>query len=237
MRIQSLNTINYNQARKQNDSQPVKEENNNLSFKGGMWDAVGKFYGENYAEKMLNQKWLHSVSHKLAGASNKMTQHMATTGSLLTSSVYFYQTVTNKKLDADKRNTLGINQVGCFIVPTVCAYGVDHLLKDFNKKMEYRYSGLMRQKMASGALSQQECEKLSKSLGSKLKLFGALMGLVTFTTIYRYATPVIITPIANWVGEHFNKKRKEKAQIVEMNPSNNKNGIKETDNKEIKQSA
>ena len=237
MRIQSLNTINYNQARKQNDSQPVKEENNNLSFKGGMWDAIGKFYGENYAEKMLNQKWLHSVSHKLAGASNKMTQHMATTGSLLTSSVYFYQTVTNKKLDADKRNTLGINQVGCFIVPTVCAYGVDHLLKDFNKKMEYRYSGLMRQKMASGALSQQECEKLSKSLGSKLKLFGALMGLVTFTTIYRYATPVIITPIANWVGEHFNKKRKEKAQIVEMNPSNNKNGIKETDNKEIKQSA
>ena len=186
---------------------------------------------------MLNQKWLHSVSHKLAGASNKMTQHMATTGSLLTSSVYFYQTVTNKKLDADKRNTLGINQVGCFIVPTACAYGVDHLLKDFNKKMEYRYSGLMRQKMASGALSQQECEKLSKSLGSKLKLFGALMGLVTFTTIYRYATPVIITPIANWVGEHFNKKRKEKAQIVEMNPSNNKNGIKETDNKEIKQSA
>lgn len=237
MRIQSLNTINYNQARKQNDSQPVKEENNNLSFKGGMWDAVGKFYGENYAEKMLNQKWLHSVSHKLAGASNQMTQHMATTGSLLTSSVYFYQTVTNKKLDADKRNTLGINQVGCFIVPTVCAYGVDHLLKDFNKKMEYRYSGLMRKKMASGALSQQECEKLSTSLGPKLKLFGALMGLVTFTTIYRYATPVIITPIANWVGEHFNKKRNEKAQIVEMNPSNNKNGIKETDNKEIKQSA
>ena len=139
MRIQSLNTINYNQARKQNDSQPVKEENNNLSFKGGMWDAVGKFYGENYAEKMLNQKWLHSVSHKLAGASNQMTQHMATTGSLLTSSVYFYQTVTNKKLDADKRNTLGINQVGCFIVPTACAYGVDHLLKDFNKKMEYRF--------------------------------------------------------------------------------------------------
>ena len=74
MRIQSLNTINYNQARKQNDSQPVKEENNNLSFKGGMWDAIGKFYGANYAEKMLNQKWLHSVSHKLAGASNLMTQ-------------------------------------------------------------------------------------------------------------------------------------------------------------------
>lgn len=236
MRIQSLNTINYNQARKQNDSQPVKEENNNLSFKGGMWDAVGKFYGENYAEKMLNQKWLHSVSHKLAGASNKMTQHMATTGSLLTSSVYFYQTVTNKKLDADKRNTLGINQVGCFIVPTVCAYGVDHLLKDFNKKMEYRYSGLMRQKMASGALSQQECEKLSKSLGSKLKLFGALMGLVTFTTIYRYATPVVITPIANKIGEHFNKKRKEKAQGISLNQNNTQN-VKENENKEIKQSA
>ena len=101
MKIQSLNNVNYNQVRKQNDSQLVNGENN-TSFKGGFGDAVGKFYGEKYAEKMLNQKWLHSVSHKLAGASNQMTQHMATTGSLLTSSVYFYQTVTNKKLDADK---------------------------------------------------------------------------------------------------------------------------------------
>ena len=236
MRIQSLNTINYNQVRKQNDSQSVNEENNNPSFKGGFGDAVGKFYGENYAGKLLNQKWIHSVSHKLAGASNQMTQHMATTGSLLTSSVYFYQTVTNKKLDADKRNTLGINQVGCFIVPTVCAYGVDHLLRNFNKNMEYRYSGLMRQKMVSGALSQQECEKLTKSLGTKLKCFGALMGLATFTTIYRYATPVIITPIANKIGEHFNKKRKEKAQEVSLNQNNTQN-VKENENKEVKQSA
>ncbi len=237
MRIQSLNTINYNQARKQNDSQPVKEEeNNNPSFKGGFGDAVGKFYGEKYAEKMLNQKWLHSVSHKLAGASNQMTQHMATTGSLLTSSVYFYQTVTNKKLDADKRNTLGINQVGCFIVPTICAYGVDHVLRNFNKNMEYRYSGLMRKAMADGNLSPEKCANAIKSLGPKLKCFGALMGLATFTVIYRYATPVVITPIANKIGEHFNKKRKEKAQEVSLNQNNTQN-VKENENKEIKQSA
>mgnify|MGYP006906521263 FL=1 len=236
MRIQSLNTINYNQARKQNDSQPVKEENNNPSFKGGFGDAVGKFYGEKYAEKMLNQKWLHSVSHKLAGASNQMTQHMATTGSLLTSSVYFYQTVTNKKLDADKRNTLGINQVGCFIVPTICAYGVDHVLRNFNKNMEYRYSGLMRKAMADGNLSPEKCANAIKSLGPKLKCFGALMGLATFTVIYRYATPVVITPIANKIGEHFNKKRKENAQEISLNQNNTQN-VKENENKEVKQSA
>ncbi len=185
---------------------------------------------------MLNQKWLHSVSHKLAGASNQMTQHMATTGSLLTSSVYFYQTVTNKKLDADKRNTLGINQVGCFIVPTICAYGVDHVLRNFNKNMEYRYSGLMRKAMADGNLSPEKCANAIKSLGPKLKCFGALMGLATFTVIYRYATPVVITPIANKIGEHFNKKRKEKAQEISLNQNNTQN-VKENENKEVKQSA
>ena len=195
---------------------------NNVNFRAKFWDQVGKFYGEKYADKIMDKRWIQNLAKHLAGVSEQMTQHMATVGSLLTSSVYFYQTITNKKLESDKRTTLGINQIGCFIIPTLCAYGVDYKLKNFNKKMEYLYSGLKRQQMALGKISPEKSEKLIKTLGPKLKSFGALMGLFTFTFIYRFATPVAITPVANWGGEKYLnwKKSKKQGQNVQQNSNN-----------------
>lgn len=219
MNINALNNTQY-QNRYYNktnlrtaEPQTVQTTSSEVSFKGGFGDKVGKFFGEKYAEKMLNQDWMHKAAPKLAGASKLMTQHMATLGSFLTSSVYFYRTVTNKDLDPDKRNTLGLNQIACFIIPTVCAYGVDKGLRKFNKNMEYRYSGLKRQQMALGKLSPEKCAALEKSLGSKLKCFGALMGLATFTSIYRYGVPVFVTPVTNKLGDWLNNRNKEKSQI------------------------
>lgn len=224
MRIQNINsqqykTQKYNQTNKQNNTETLYNQN----FRSKFWDKIGKAYGEKYANKMLDQDWMHTLSSNLAGASKLMTEHMATLGSLLTSSVYFYQTVTNKKLDADKRTTLGINQIGCFAIPTVCAYGVNYKLQNFNKSIEYRYSGLKRQQMALGQLSPEKYEKLTKSLGAKLKCFGALMGLLTFTTIYRFITPVGITPLANWAGDKYlawKKTKKQNANNKEFNQDN-----------------
>lgn len=234
MRIQNINgqqynnlqTQKYNQTNKQNNTETLNAPN----FRGKFWDKIGKVYGEKYANKMLDQEWMHTLSGNLAGASKLMTQHMATLGSLLTSSVYFYQTITNKKLDNDKRTTLGINQIGCFAIPTVCAYAVDYKLKDFNKNMEYRYSGLKRQQMALGKISPEKCEQLTKSLGTKLKLFGALMGLLTFTTIYRFATPVAITPLANWAGDKYlnwKRAKNQGANNKELKPNENNTKTKE----------
>lgn len=228
MRIQNINnqqynnfqTQKYNQTNKQNNTEMLKNPN----FRGKFWDKIGKVYGEKYANKMLDQEWMHTLSGKLAGASKAMTEHMATLGSVLTSGVYFYQTVTNKNLEPDKRTILGINQIGCCAIPTVCAYIVNNKLQDFNKKMEYRYSGLKRQQMALGQLSPEKYEKLTKSLGPKLKCFGALMGLLTFTTIYRFITPVAITPLANWLGDMYltwKKGKKQAANDTELNQDNN----------------
>jgi len=217
MNINVINNTQY-QNRFYNSRTNLRNEKPNttgitsdaVSFKGKFGDKVGKLFGEKYAVKMLDQEWIHKVSKKLAAASKLMTQHMATLGSFLTSAVYFIRTITNKDLEPDKRNTLGINQIGCFVVPTCCAYGVDKGLRKFNKNMEYRYSGLKRQQMALGKLSPEKCAELEKSLGTKLKCFGALMGLGTFTLIYRYGTPVLITPVANKVGEWWNNRNADK---------------------------
>ncbi len=195
-----------------NNFDNINTTQNNVNFKAKFWDKIGKFYGEKYANKIMDKHWIQNLAKHLSGVSEQMTQHMATVGSLLTSGVYFYQTITNKKLENDKRTTLGINQIGCFIIPTLCAYGVDYKLRNFNKNMEYLYSGLKRQQMALGKISPEKCDKLIKTLGTKLKSFGALMGLFTFTFIYRFATPVAITPVANWGGEKYLKWKKSKQQ-------------------------
>ena len=210
MRIQSVN----NQYQSYNfDKKPFMSQNaSQPSFNGKLGDAVSKFFGEHYAAPMCNKKWLQNISEKMSGMSSKMTQHMATLGSLITSSVYMATTLKNKNLDPDKRRTLSINQLLCFIIPTACAYGVDHYMRDFNKNMEYRYSGLMEQKIALGKMSPEACEAFKKSFGRKLKGFGALAGLATFTLIYRYLTPVLITPAANKIGNEINTRKKQKAE-------------------------
>ena len=221
MRIQQVGQYNNRTLRNvpetEKSNRIMTEPNNQIAFQGAFGDAIGKFFGKYYAEPLCNMKWLQDVSEKLSGMSSLMTQHMATLGSFITSSVYMYQTLNNKNLDSDKRKTLSINQLLCFIIPTACAYLVDHYMRDINKKMEYRYAGLKEQEIALGKISAEQAEKFKKSFGNKLKGFGALAALGTFTLIYRYLTPVLITPVANYVGGKVNekaKKRKEAEMVI-----------------------
>ena len=139
---------------------------------------------------------------------------MATLGSLLTSSVYIQQTLNKKDLDTDRRRTLAINQGLCFIIPTICAYLVDKYINNWIKKNEYRYSGLSENKIAIANRDGKKdvAEKIQKDLGKKLKGVRILASLATFSLIYRYITPVIITPIANKIGDKINEKKHQKQE-------------------------
>ena len=200
---------------KETDKQTAKQP----SFKGGagsgkgifdkIGEAISKFFSKHYAEPMNNKMWLQKLSGKMAKAPGSMTEHMATLGSLITSSVYVTRTLKNKDLDSDKRRTLAINQTLCFIVPTICAYTVNNWIGGLVKKLEYRYSGLKEQEKALGKITAEKAKEMSEKLGSRLKGVKALGTLFTFTLIYRYVTPVVITPIANRIGEKINAKRKE----------------------------
>ena len=182
---------------------PDNVNNGNIAFKNKLGDWIGKMYGKHYAEPMYNKRWVHSSSDKLSKIKGNMTEHMSALGSLLTSGVYMQRTLSNKDLDPQKRKTLAVNQGLCFVIPTFCAYYVNNKLKDLNKKYEYRYSGLQEQKKAMGKLSPEKAAELEAKLGSRLKGFKTFASLLTFTLIYRYATPVIVTPIANWLGRQF----------------------------------
>ena len=191
------------------------------SFKGGKEGAakgamekfgewISEKYAKYYAEPLMNKDWLHKLSKKLTKFPGSMTEHMATLGSAITSSVYMARTLQNKDLDDDKKKTLAINQGLCFVVPTICAYTVNHLISDFNKKLEYRYSAHQEAKKAKSKMTEAELKEFNKLVGERLKGFKVLASLATFTLIYRYVTPVIITPIANWIGQQLNSKEQNK---------------------------
>lgn len=179
-----------------------------VSFKGKKESALGrwisKFYGKHYGKHVMNSEKIQNVSEKMAKIPGEMTEHMATLGSILTSATYMYKTLNNKDLDSDKRKTLAVNQGLCCIIPTIGAYTVSKLLSKFKKNAEYKYCGLKEQQIALGQISKEEAKELKKTFGDKLKGFNALTSLITFTLIYRYITPVAITPIANWIGRKLN---------------------------------
>lgn len=203
-------------------SEPLKEENkeNAVSFKGkapngekANWFV--KKFGEWYGKPLIESENVANFSGKIADKTKKATQHMVTAGSFLTSGMYVQQTLNKKELDPEKRKTLAINQTLCFIVPTIAAYTVDHLLNDWVKKREYRYSGLQDYKAEMAKIegkSKEEIEKITGGLSNRLKGVRILAGLATFTLIYRYATPVLITPIANKIGDWVNARNAAKKE-------------------------
>lgn len=188
---------------------------NAVSFRGKAPKKSSWFirkFGELYGKPLIESENVSKISEKLSKWPGSITQHMATLGSFITSSVYVQQTLNKKDLDKERRNTLAINQVLCFIIPTIAAYTVDKFLQGFVKSKEYRYAGLKTQQANIANYEGKKVgEEIYKGLGKKLKGIRILASLAVFTMIYRYATPVIITPIANWIGNKVNAKHDNKA--------------------------
>ena len=200
------------------DVQPAKEAQ--VAFKGKA-DEPSKFVkwlGKTFGAWVIKNPTIHKYSGKLAQLQGKLTAHMSTIGSLITSSVYVQQTLSKKDLDSDKRTTLAINQILCFFVPTFLAYTADSKLNNFVKNKEYRYSGLQRQKrvLEEAKTGKPYTEAQLKTLSDKIKGIRVLASLLIFTTVYRYVSPVLITPFANKIGDWYNERRAAKKQAREI---------------------
>lgn len=200
------------QTETQGQADDKKVSFNGSKEKGASW--LTRMLAKIYGKPLYESDKLNKASKVLSGAPGSMTQHMATLGSLITSSVYVEQTLTKKDLDSDRRRTLAINQILCFIIPTICAYTVDKLIGNWVKNTEYRYSGLQERQMDIKTLKGEKFDRkaLEKDLGTKLRGVRTLATLATFTLIYRYVTPVLITPIANMIGDKITEKKKAEAQ-------------------------
>ena len=187
----------------------------------GLLTRLSNFISEKmarlYGKPMIESKSMASASEKLGNWSDRITQHMATLGSLITSSVYVQRTLSNKDMDSDRKKTLAINQALCFFVPTAAAYTVDAKINNWVKTKGYRFTGLQKSMIEKAKAEGKDVAEIEKALGQKIKGVRILASLATFTLIYRYLTPVLITPVANWIGDKLNarsKVKKEQTQIA-----------------------
>lgn len=203
------------QTEAQKDKVEDKKQTETVNFKGKGGDKpswLAKKMGELYGKPLIESPKMAKVSELVSKIPGGGTQAMITVGSLIQSGVYVQQTLSNKDFQQDRKRTLAINQGLCFAVPTVAAYAVDNAIKNWVKSKEYRYAGWQERgiEMAQYEGKKDLAKELKSGLGNRLKGVRILAGLATFTLIYRYATPVIVTPIANWIGDKFGERAKAK---------------------------
>ncbi len=189
-----------------------KAENINFKGKTSDPDKVNWFikqFGKYYGKPIIESKWIASVAEKLNKIPGQLTEHMMTLGSLITSSVYMNRTLKNKDLDPERKRTLAINQFLCFLLPTVAAYTVNHALNERIKKFEYRVSNKMQHAEGYAKYMGKEVPEFAKNI-KNIQGIRILSSIGIFALTYRYITPVVITPIANLVGDWYNAKRAQK---------------------------
>ena len=200
------------------------ETNDNISFKAGvpkkpgffskLTDKIGEFMANLYGKRLIQSEKMAKISALISDIPGGVVQAMATFGALLTSGTYVTRTLNNKELEDDKKRTLAVNQTLCFIVPTIAAYLVDGAIGKWVKNQEYRFKnvnmGVAEKLKATGKVKQGE--ELIKQVVKNSNGVRILASLATFTMIYRYATPVLITPIANKIGNWANAKRAAKRE-------------------------
>lgn len=232
-----------------NVAEKTEKETGNISFKGNKPNKVTKWIGEHYVLEMLNSTKLQSFVEEFTSKFKmSMTEAMTILGSFFMSSSYVFGTLTNKKFeDKDRRNTLAINQTLGFVVPTFLGAWISGKIRPMVKKVTYQFVGQQTQRIKlavqNGKLSKEAEAKALEGVAKAAKGIPVLASLTVFTFIYRYFTPVAVTPVANFFGNKLsdikNKKNSEleeqKTIIVEMKPENNETANEVDINEKTKQ--
>ena len=183
-----------------------KTDNKNVNFEGKFNDKLSDFTAKIYGKYIANSDRVRNFAEKASKKAKveNVSNHFQVAGSAITSSAYMVSTMKNKDFEKDNARTLAINQCLGFFVPTAGAYITDHYIADIKKQIEYKYDAIHEHRIAQQKMSLAEKKAAMEKLGKKLKAVRALMSILTFTFIYRYVTPVAITPLANRIGNWVN---------------------------------
>lgn len=121
--------------------------------------------------------------------------HLIVLGSTMLSGFYVKKTLDNDKLDKDKKTTLAINQAATWAISTILAYTIDGQLVGAVKKIQKNFLKLN---------NIDEKSNLGKQYG---RGFTAARTIIVIGTVYRFIAPVLVTPIANAIGNHMLAKK------------------------------
>lgn len=161
-------------------------------------DKISKSY-DSFIENIMAKKFIapimdSNIMGKLAdklGNKKDITDHMATIGSFVTTTTYAGTTLKNKNLERKPARTLALNQILVTALSTIGAYTINGGLEKFTKNMSYKFRDTNK-------------NLPDKLLEKRIKGFGVAQKLLTFSLMYRYVAPVLVTPIASKIGKALN---------------------------------
>ena len=189
MNVSAINAVNT--------VTPQKTQNVNFS---GLADGVASALG-----KVGNSDAFVKGMEKVGSSKNLMT-HLSTASSAVTTGLYIYKNLTDKKKSKNEKITMALNQALTFAVSTALTYTVVGALKGTTNKLANKFGELMA---AKGGKSAKEMAALQTGARNAIDL-------VVCSSINRFITPVAITPVANKLGakltDYLDKKDAEKAQ-------------------------
>lgn len=152
--------------------------------------GLGKIADTKAYERLVRSTCKHNSL--IDETNGKLFAHLTVFGSTLLSIFYVGKTLTNKNLDESKRKTLAINQGLVWCASTALAYTLDIAVKKKFKTISDKFK-LVNAK-----------EKDLGKLANGLKI---AKGIITVDLVYRFIAPVVVTPLANSIGNklHNNK--------------------------------
>ena len=212
----------------------MKNPQNQVAFKGiaskaydGVTEVLAKGLG-----KLVNTKFTRNTVNFLSGKSegkvagaisrainvkDKWFQHAIALESIYLTSFYMYNTKKSKAIPEDQKRPMMVNQALVTTLCTALGYTIDSKIsKVFNKaKHIFTVSNVIKiaekmkpqvEKAIKKAKNAGEIKAPLKDANGTANGISKLKSVLVFGFIYRYFSPVFITPIANRVSELFENK-------------------------------
>lgn len=148
----------------------------------GLGKIIGKKGFQNLVDKTNDNKYLKRY----------LVPNLMTLYSIILSGMYVKKTLSNEKLDEQKRKTLAINQGIVWAVSTIMCYTFDNLA---NKKVDKFIKKFKK-------INVHEA-KLDKYLAG----ISIAKSMMIFDMVYRFIAPVAVTPLANMIGNKLHEKK------------------------------
>ncbi len=104
------------------------------------YDKFTDSIAKNFTSKVVDSKPMNYIADKFKN-SNNLFQHCLTIGSMITSGLYMEKTLTNDKLDKDRKKTLAVNQGLTFALSTAGAYTLDQYVKNWWENTTAKFVG------------------------------------------------------------------------------------------------
>lgn len=199
------NTQNYSNYSTSFGSAPTSKafapvKNAYRKFMDPIEDGIAKGFAKLVQTKA--SKDLIAFTERHAAIKKNLFSHLIVLGSTLLSGFYVLKTLKNDKLDEQKRNTLAINQGAVFALSTVMAYTFDDMVTKKTTKIQDKFREINKTNKNIDNAKIEDC----------VKGIDAAKKIMIFTTMYRLIAPVIVTPLANYIGNKLQEKKE--AEIV-----------------------